>query len=182
MNFRTPNPAIQWEKYRLRVPLDSEPLRCRSSTGRPLIAIASSSIGGANAHAVIEGAPLPLGIPAFWSKEALKTAPALLIAGGLSPRSASAIADAFAEAARDDATAVHGLARNSGRRARSMTWRSYAVAGSAGAAPEHTTQLTFSKPILTPKTRPPIVFVFSGQGTQHFHSTSVRQVFTCTSD
>ena len=44
-----------------------------------------------------------------------------------------------------------------------MTWRCAAVAQS-GKPP------TFGEPVLMPKKRPPIVYVFSGQGTQYFHS------------
>ncbi|EJF59192.1 ketoacyl-synt-domain-containing protein [Dichomitus squalens LYAD-421 SS1] len=163
VNLINPNPAIHWAEHRLRVPREVERLRCRSSnSGRPpLIAMTSSGIGGANGHCVVEGRPLQVARPTvFWTEDA--KIPALLVAGGLSPRSTSALASALIDAttASDDGKAA--LARIFGRRARSMTWRSTAVV-------QVGKQATFAEPILVPKKRPPIVFVFSGQGTQYYH-------------
>ena len=160
VNLSTPNPAIRWAQYRLRVPLAPEPLKIHAQNGRPLVAMTSSGIGGANGHAVIEGPPRRTPPLAFWTEG--EDAPALLIAGALSPRSASAVGDELLSIARTS-TEKAALARIFGRRARSMTWRSFAVVGK-------TKTSSLSKPVLAPKTRPPIVFVFSGQGTQHFQS------------
>ena len=172
VNFRTPNPAIEWDKYRLRVPVEPEPLRAQAPNGIPLIAMTSSGIGGANGHAVIEGAPALLTPNMFWRADAKKSVPVLLVAGGLSPRSATAVGEALAHVIagdHQDASLAPGLAQTFGRRARSMTWRAFAVASGDGGS----RALTFSKPVLTPKARPPIVFVFSGQGTQHYQSECV---------
>ena len=168
VNYAIPNPAIRWQQYRLRVPREAEPLQARNLSGRPLIAMTSSGIGGANGHAVVEGAPPPLQPPLFWNSDAITNVPALLVAGGLSPRTVTAIGEATASRLGDssnDDKAAHKLARTLGRQARSMTWRSYALAGKGS-------KVTFSKPSLAPRARPPIVFVFSGQGPQHFHSMS----------
>ena len=167
VNLKTPNPAIHWKKYRLRVPLEAEPLRARAPTGRPLIAMSSSGITGANGHAVIEGAPPAAPIPRFWSHESLDKIPVLLVAGGLSPRSAEAVGGGLIQAVEKSAEEdVPALARAFGRRARSMVWCSFALA-----SPESPSGgLSFGKPARVPKTRAPIVFVFSGQGTQHFQS------------
>ncbi|KAI0749982.1 hypothetical protein C8Q80DRAFT_660233 [Daedaleopsis nitida] len=165
VNLTRPNSAIRWSQYRLRVPVEPEPLSCRGDTGRSLIAMTSSGIGGANGHAVVEGPPPALPPTAFWTEGT--EPPALLLASGLSPRSATAVGDLLlgTASASSEKTA---LARIYGRRVRSMTWRSYSVL-----APSKTSK--FSKPVITPKARPPIVFVFSGQGTQHFQMG--RQLF-----
>lgn len=162
VNISKPNPSIRWSQFRLRVPLEPEPLKVRSASGLPLIAMTSSGIGGANGHAVVEGPPPRAQTAAFWSETA--HVPSLLIAGALSPRSSTALGESLLTVA-SAATDVDALARIYGRRARSMTWRSFAVVGGAK-------KPSFSKPLLAPKTRPPIVFVFSGQGTQHFQSKS----------
>ncbi|KAI0749993.1 ketoacyl-synt-domain-containing protein [Daedaleopsis nitida] len=160
VNLSKPNPSIRWSQFRLRVPLEPEPLKVRSPNGLPLVAMTSSGIGGANGHAVVEGSPPRAQTTAFWCETA--HVPSLLIAGALSPRSSTTLGESLLTVA-GAATDVDALARIYGRRARSMTWRSFAVVGGTKKPS------TFSKPLLAPKTRPPIVFVFSGQGTQHFH-------------
>ena len=170
VNLNKPNPAIRWKQYHLRVPRDREPLPARSDTGRPLIAMTSSGIGGANGHAVIEGPPAASGPPAFWQVEFLQQVPALLVAGALSPRSATAVGETLLDHLlkhEHEEGAHHALARHLGRRTRSMTWRSGVLYSSALGA---SSGLNFDKPALATKVRSPIVFVFSGQGTQHLHS------------
>lgn len=162
VNLSRPNPIIRWSQYRLRVPVDPEPLTVRSSNGQPLIAMTSSGIGGANGHAVIEGPPARATLAGFWSEEA--EVPTLLVAGALSPRATSEIGDELCGIARSSTQKI-ALARIFGRRVRSMTWRSFAVLGSHKSS-------DITKPVLAPKVRPPIVFVFSGQGSQHFQSES----------
>ena len=162
VNFSRPNPAIRWADFRFRVPTEVERLRVRSPGRPPLVAMTSSGIGGANGHAVIEGPPLRTEpVPAFWLDDT--AAPSLLVAGGLSPRSAAAVGESLLS--NIDSESLAGLSRIYGRRARSMTWRSFAVASGSKA-------VRFTEPAIIPKHRPPIVFVFSGQGTQHFHSKS----------
>ncbi|TBU55410.1 polyketide synthase [Dichomitus squalens] len=158
VNFSRPNPAIRWSEYCLRVPTEVERLNVRSSNRPPLVAMTSSGIGGANGHAVVEGPPAAgADIPVFWLQGTV--APSLLVAGGLSPRSAVAVGESLLNVWGSENLA--GLSKVYGRRARSMTWRSFAVAGS-GKAPK------FNEPVIVPKYKSPIVFVFSGQGTQHF--------------
>lgn len=161
VNITRLNPAIRWKQFGLRVPLKTEPLKIRpSNNGQALVAMTSSGIGGANGHAVIQGPPPRPTPKAFWTGEV--DIPALLIAGGLSPRTSSAIGEELLNIAKSSEQKI-ALAEIFGRRSRSMTWRSFAVSGA-----NKTSNL--SKPLLAPKTRPPVVFVFSGQGTQHFHS------------
>lgn len=161
VNLKNPNPAIHWDEYKFRVPLEPEPLKARHPSGRPLVAMTSSGITGANGHAVIEGPPkIAQPTNTFWLSGA--TIPGLFIAGGLSPRSTTASTELLQElAAKYDPLT---LSRIYGRRARSMTWRSFSVENNGKVA-------RFSDAVLGPKTTPPLVFVFSGQGPQHFHST-----------
>lgn len=164
MNFFRPNPAIRWSDYRFRVPKDPELLGRRTEGLPPLVAMTSSGIGGANGHAVIEGPPAMSSlVPSFWTDPV--SAPCLLIAGGLSPRSASAIGESLLEKLVEGD--CKGLSRVMGRRARSMTWRCYAVVDVDAKNP-----VQFSDAVLVQKQRVPIVFVFSGQGPQYYQSMS----------
>ncbi|KAI0944350.1 Type I Iterative Polyketide synthase (PKS) [Taiwanofungus camphoratus] len=157
VNFKRPNPAIRWKEYKFRVPTEVEPLSHEPSR-RPLVAMTSSGIGGANAHCVVEGPPsLTYKATKFWL---IEEAPTLLIAGGLSPRSATVVGDTLKELISSQKESLSHTARIYGRRSRSMTWRSFAVAAEGK-------PVRFSEPVIMPKTVPPIVFVFSGQGPQH---------------
>ncbi|KAI0068531.1 hypothetical protein BV25DRAFT_1817381 [Artomyces pyxidatus] len=171
VNFTTPNPAIRWEEYKLRVPTQATKLPCRSPSGRSLVAMTSSGIGGANGHCVVESAPPSAPVDSsFWSRGA--NIPSLLIAGGLSPRSAAAVAESLSSTIARQLQDAQLLVRTFGRRSRSMTWRTFSVVkGSEMSA--------FPEPALAPKTPQPVVFVFSGQGPQHFRMG--RELFkTCT--
>ncbi|KAK0190671.1 hypothetical protein F5146DRAFT_1194907 [Armillaria mellea] len=160
VGVRTLNPAIDWTN--ISVPTTVSPLRARNPSGRPLVAINTSGIGGANAHAVLEGPP-PFGDP---SKGGGLGGPVLLVTGGLSPRSASSNADALAQMVLKNTGLARQISTTYGRRSRQMTWRSYAVFEPEAGA------LTFSPPVLCPRhsNRSPVVFVFSGQGPQHIDS------------
>ncbi|CCL98280.1 uncharacterized protein FIBRA_00274 [Fibroporia radiculosa] len=158
VNFVRPNPAIQWEEYKLRVPTEPELLASRSSSGCLLVAMASSGIGGANGHCVIEGPPSARrALSSLWRSSALGLS--LIIAAGLSPRSVTAIEDDLKGLiAKEDANVV---SRVYGRRSRSLTWRSFSIA-------QHGQLSRFSEQMIIPKSAPPVVYVFSGQGPQHF--------------
>ncbi|KAI0364399.1 ketoacyl-synt-domain-containing protein [Pilatotrama ljubarskyi] len=162
VNLKTPNPAIKWKEYRLRVPVEQEELVVRAPSGRPLVAMTSSGVGGTNAHCVVEGPPpASLKPSAIWSAGC--EVPLLLIAGGLSPRSTVALSEDLREklpswASEDVKQAV---ARALGRRGRSMTWRSFAVK-------DGEVLTKFSEPVLATRASPSVVFVFSGQGPQHY--------------
>ncbi|KAF4618329.1 hypothetical protein D9613_011586 [Agrocybe pediades] len=156
--FDKPNPAILWDRYQLRVPTTVEKLIPRSKSCLPLISITSSGIGGANGHAVIEGPPVKAKLQAGTQNPG----PFLLIAGGLSPRTASQVASDLHHLVAANPDRISSLSSVYGRRSRQMTWRSYAI-WSSGAE-----KLEFSEPVIVqPRLKPPIVFVFSGQGPQH---------------
>ncbi|EED85042.1 predicted protein [Postia placenta Mad-698-R] len=158
-NLLVPNPSIQWGKYNLRVATEVEPLPCFAPNGRHLISLASSGIGGANGHCVVEGPPSERRrSPRIWKSE--RPPPWLLVASGLSPKSAIAVQDLLCQTDPRD----HGaLSRIYGRRSRSMFWRSYALSNDGQLS-------SFSPATLAPKEKPPLVFVFSGQGSQHYET------------
>ncbi|KAG2743426.1 hypothetical protein P692DRAFT_201886592 [Suillus brevipes Sb2] len=139
----------------------------KDPTGRSLVSLASSGIGGANSHCVVEGPPATNPVPPFWLSDAIR-APCLLVAGGLSPHSTTAVGETIRSI---DGETLPSVAATFGRRSRSMPWRCYAVA-SSDSPPR------FTEPVLAPRTPPPLVFVFSGQGPQHFEMG--RELFsTC---
>ena len=164
VNLTTRNPAIKWNDYRLRVPVEAERLPCRSESGRSLIAMTSSGITGTNGHCVVEGPPvLPGKSNTFWLPG--RAVPALVVTAGLSPLSANAVADRLKELLARYPS--HQLAHVYGRRARSLTWRAFGVVADGVAS-------RFPEPVLAPKSTPPLVFVFSGQGPQHFQSEYIK--------
>jgi acyl transferase domain-containing protein len=167
VNLKTLNPAIAWEPYQLRVPIEPTPLPLRN--GRALVAMTSSGIGGANGSCVIESPPASackFSVD-FWATNAASR-PHLFVCGGLSPRTSSAVADSLLGQLKDGVQA-ESLVLSHGRRARSMPWITYAV------TPDND-DVRFSEPILAPKGRGPLVFVFSGQGPQHLASTYISSV------
>ncbi|KZV91528.1 hypothetical protein EXIGLDRAFT_769873, partial [Exidia glandulosa HHB12029] len=159
VNLSRLNPAIRWDEYRMRAPLSTERLPCRSQNGKSLISMTSSGIGGSNGHCVVESPPRISGdgCSPFWSG-----APPyyLVVAGALSPRSLPLIIDRVREDIDDELLADSDISLTYNRRARSMPWRSFAVAGEHG-------PVSFSPPRLLSSLRTSTVVVFSGQGPQH---------------
>jgi len=156
-NLRVPNPKIAWDKYRLKVPTDPVPLGARSITGRSLISLASSGIGGSNGHAVLEQPP----DPTYSDIRIQPSQPVVFVVGGLSPRATSEIATALVNLLENDpSTEVLSQAVTHGRRARQMPFRTHFLYTPG-------TAITVPNPTLVPKAQPPVVFVFTGQGPQH---------------
>ncbi|KAH9886258.1 ketoacyl-synt-domain-containing protein [Cubamyces lactineus] len=162
VNLKTLNPAIRWREYNLRVPLVPEPLTVRSPSGRALVAMTGFGIGGSNGHAVIQSPPaVSLRPGAFWRADVPNT-PLLLMAGGLSPRSTAVVGTELSEKIQSlGEDAQQAVARTYGRRVRSMTWRSFAVK-------QGDILTKFSEAALSPRITPPVIFVLSGQGPQHY--------------
>jgi acyl transferase domain-containing protein len=166
VNLNTPNPAIRWDEYRMRAPIEQTPLNPRHPSGKALISITSSGIGGSNGHAVLEGPPT---LPVLDQVNDPVHFPVLFIAAGLSPRSATDIGDTLVELIPcHDPRALAGMSNIYGRRSRQMSWRSAAV------YVPNQMPIKFPPPRFSPRKKRPVVFVFSGQGPQHFESKISR--------
>ncbi|GJJ10518.1 Type I Iterative PKS [Clathrus columnatus] len=173
-NFVIPNRRILWDEFNLHVPSTTPiPFMPRDPSGRALISLSSFGIGGANGHIVLEGPPSRAQEHNLSDNiDHVLPETLLIMGGGLTPRSAAAMAeslqDVFLTASPSDIPLLTKLA---GRQAQQLTWRSFALyAPSSG-----TKSITFCEPQLAPRTRPPLAFVFSGQGPQH--ALMGRQLF-----
>ncbi|KAJ7583475.1 hypothetical protein C8J56DRAFT_1055239 [Mycena floridula] len=160
VNLVTPNPAIKWDQYKLRVPLHPMVFIPRHPSGRALVSMMSSGIGGVNGHAVIEGPPQQQ--DQNGSAKMATEVPFLLVAAGLSPRSTSSISTTIELSVSTSNTDLAALSTIYGRRARQMTWRSFSIIN-----PDRSILVPFSQPVFNQRVRSPLVFVFSGQGPQH---------------
>ncbi|KAJ7898537.1 polyketide synthase [Mycena olivaceomarginata] len=163
-NYKTPNTAIHWDEYNMRVPTQVEEFKTRHASGKRLVSLNSSGLGGSNGHVIAESPPqkshtlsrLPDGMPV------------LLVAAGLSPRSAATIATDLSKLASEIPAELPILSNIYGRRARQLTWRTAAVSTSDHA-------FKFPAPRFVPRGSSPLIFVFSGQGPQHIEMG--RQLF-----
>lgn len=174
-NFNIPNRKIQWEEHNLHVPSTPTRFTPRASSRKALISLSSFGIGGANGHAILEGpARRPNGL---YGKHAPRTDPSdaiLIMSGGLSPRSANTMSDLLAQLFMNASPeTLHLLAKMAGRQARQLTWRSFALYYPHASVSK---PITFQEPLLAPRSRPPLAFVFSGQGPQH--ALMGRQLFS----
>ena len=158
-NLTTRNPKILWDRHRLHVPLEPTPLGCRSDSGRPLISLASSGIGGSNGHVVVEGAPE---VPASSGCLVLDV-PILFPVGALTPKSAQSLSDSLISLLMTDSSpAALSRAVIHSRRTRQHPWRTYFLF-----SPRSHQEPKVAAPAMVPSIPPPVVFVFSGQGPQH---------------
>lgn len=158
-HFTMRNPRILWDRHRLHVPLEPTPLGCRSDSGRPLISIASSGIGGSNGHVVVEGAPeVPTsdGYP-------VSDMPMLFPVGALTPRAVQSLSGSLISLLMNDTSpAALSQAAVHSRRARQHPWRTYFLF-----LPHSDQAPKVAAPVMAPSTPPPVIFVFAGQGPQH---------------
>ncbi|KAJ7642043.1 putative polyketide synthase [Roridomyces roridus] len=155
VNLKELNPAIHWKEFNLEAPTENVPLTARSGTS--LVAMTSSGIGGSNGSVVLSAPP-----KVTYDEVVAPTKPVLLVAGGLSPSAATEMAGHLA--ASNLAEQANLLSSTYGRRARQMTWRTFATY-----TPGQKNPVTFPAALLSPKVRPPVTFVFCGQGPQHFN-------------
>ncbi|KAL6298494.1 putative polyketide synthase [Sparassis latifolia] len=159
VNLTNLNPEIHWDEYKLQVPTEPTRLPCHRKD-RSLVAVACSGIGGSNGHAVIQGPPA---VTRLRDESALNSdRPVLLMACGLSPRSASSIADGIQDVLKQDQIDLSALSTVLGRRSKQMTWRSFAVMGGS-----QLSSPVFSNPLHCSRTSRSTVMIFSGQGPQH---------------
>lgn len=164
MNLRERNPAISWDLYKLVVPLEPTPVQARHSSGRLLVSMNSSGIGGANGHAVLEGPPLQCNAVATPLRG--QDYPRLIMIGGLSPASATAVGQRLKGHFTTYRDRLPDISSIYGRRVRQMSWRSFVVAHPR----QSLTEVEFPTPTLASHDKPLIVFLFSGQGPQHMES------------
>ncbi|KAF9047970.1 hypothetical protein BDP27DRAFT_1434385 [Rhodocollybia butyracea] len=144
-NLRRQNPAIHWDELHLRVPMETETLI-------PELKMVNCS----SQCAALESASFPEG-------------PVLLVAAGLSPRSAAAVGEDIASVLKSSPELTRDYSVLYGRRSRQMNWRSFALKKPGDDS------MTFSAPALSPRTKPTMAFLFSGQGPQHLNMG--RQLF-----
>ncbi|KAF7374106.1 Polyketide synthase [Mycena sanguinolenta] len=163
-NYKTPNPEIHWDEYNMRVPARVEEFSTGNASGKRLVSINSFGLLGANGHAIVEGPPPKSHEPAVVPSGR----PVLLVAAGLSPRTATAVATDLSQLASEIPDEISILSSIYGRRARQLTWRTAAV--STPGSP-----FVFPAPRFVPRGSPEVVFVFSGQGPQHLEMG--RQLF-----
>ena len=107
VNLVIPNPKIRWDEYRLKAALEPTPLTSRSGTGRSMVSMASSGIGGSNGHVVLESPP-----PQDADHSLIKSdSPVLFIVGGLSPRAAQSISASLIDIlSKDSSPQAHSQA------------------------------------------------------------------------
>jgi acyl transferase domain-containing protein len=159
VNLSNPNPAIAWDRWNMRAP--TEVTFIEGSKSRLLVSIASSGIGGSNGHAVVESFPEQMSPKSQLQRER----PLLVLAGGLSPRSASEIGNSIdASWSTTAAEDLPALSSACSRRGRQMPWQTFSIMSKRAAI------TPFLKPTLVPKSTPRLAFVFSGQGPQYIHS------------
>ncbi|PWN40272.1 ketoacyl-synt-domain-containing protein [Ceraceosorus guamensis] len=159
-NLQTPSRAIDWASWNMRAPTSAEPLG-KGGKEKSIISIQSYGFGGATGHAIIE-AVAGQQAAASTSNQASFS---LCFAGGLTPRSASAVSSEAATQLQSHSLDVAALARQT----RSMPCRSFALVESetgrlvtAFSKPRNLAPTTFA-------TEPKLLFILSGQGPQHFH-------------
>ncbi|PCH43245.1 ketoacyl-synt-domain-containing protein, partial [Wolfiporia cocos MD-104 SS10] len=154
--FETPSHRIEFEKFKLRVPIAVEELVAFDSKQGIIASISSFGFGGSCGHTVLhEHEPRPV----HPDHETLKKGPFLFAFGALSPRAVQSLIQTYKE--QYASIPPLALCEHLGGRARQMLWRTYAVGDSLANA-------TFFDPVLVGKRPNPLIFCFSGQGPQHW--------------
>lgn len=97
LNFRTPNPAIEFESLRLRIPLQPEPWP--ATDGPAGVAVNAFGYGGTNAHAILLEAP-----PRICTAYDKRIRPAVFPVSASSPRALVARTRQFAQWLRSTPT------------------------------------------------------------------------------
>ncbi|KAF7348045.1 Polyketide synthase [Mycena sanguinolenta] len=163
VNFCNPTRAITWDNFRVTVPIEPTALGCRSSSGRAVISLSGSGLGGATGHVVLQAPPAPI-----QPSSQVSTAPVLILVGGLSSGIVDRISEAALRLVTSDPSTLLDCAVTLSRRARQLPWRTYFTLA-------HSPSSIIPPATLVPKEHSPLVFVFSGQGPQHLEMG--RQLF-----
>lgn len=158
VNLSNLNPQIDWS--RMIIPRQPMSLGCRSSSGRSVLSLSSSGIGGATGHVVIEAPP---NSSQFEVPQSFK--PLFCMIGGLSSVHAERISTRLIDklaSSKKDITEIRECIVSLSRAARQSEWRTYIL---------FSTSLdihgTIPSPLQAPSTPRSLAFIFSGQGPQH---------------
>ncbi len=171
LEFEQPNPAIEFERLRLRVPTQLVPLPSPAFCG-----VNSFGFGGTNCHVVLGSAPetaqpaSPGGPRALGGGEAQKPAtvpvergPRLLVVSASSRAALDARIEQLRELARSGDVALDDLAHTLWHRRAHLEHRAAVVAGSLA---EFAELLASGPAIRGRRSDPRVGFAFSGQGSQ----------------
>ncbi|ESK88629.1 polyketide synthase [Moniliophthora roreri MCA 2997] len=162
--FKKPSSRIQFDEYKLRVPIEVEDFVPYDVEQGLIASISSFGFGGSCGHTVLREHDVRPVLPDY---ETLNSGPYLFAVGGLTPRSVNTLIESYkAEYADVDPLS---LSEHLGSRARQLSWRSFAVADSLG-------QAKFTEPVMVSKRAVPLIFCFSGQGPQHWQQG--RELFS----
>lgn len=172
LHFNTPNPSLNFERLRLKVPVTATPLK-QDAQHRLLACINSFGFGGTNAHAVLEAAPpqaprASTPAPAGDERELI-----LPLSARGSDASLIAVAKSFHDflESADESLSLGEICAAASRRRTHHEFRLAAVAStragmsaalSAYLSGEQAPGLNVGQPVKNAR----LVFVFSGQGPQ----------------
>ncbi|KAI8803284.1 polyketide synthase [Cladochytrium replicatum] len=167
INFKTPNPKIEWDAYNLTVATKLEPIPLQlTADNHRIVSVSSFGFGGANGHAVLERLVRRIEHESKEFNVSENGTPLLWFAGSFTARSTTTFVDAL----KDKFSGDHGLpdpftlsvlSKMVTSRGRAHPYSSFTVGHAPSAA------LSFSAPSAVPMEVPNVVLVFSGQGPQY---------------
>lgn len=164
VNFHQPNPDIDFEGLRLRVPRTTEAL---SSKGMLRAGVSSFGFGGTNAHAILASAPEPVPY-----QEVRGSSAAILTLSARSPSALQTLGERYRDTLATGAVSWTDLAYTSAVRRTHHEYRLPIVASSTRDALAQLDDVLRTGDIagrdLPAEENSPIVFVFSGQGSHWF--------------
>ncbi|EME79084.1 uncharacterized protein MYCFIDRAFT_166988 [Pseudocercospora fijiensis CIRAD86] len=162
IKFRTPNPEIKFDEYRMTVPTEPTPW---PQNRAERASINSFGIGGSNAHVILDSAA-SLGLttmaaahskPLFF--ERTLDVPRLLLLSGATISSVTRLGDLYAHHVQHRSDCHVDVSHTLANHREHLPYRSYAVARSQDT-------LSFCPPVKTPQISSNLVMIFTGQGSQ----------------